>query len=162
MHPVRLLAKCTARGVAITGAGFGGTTEVTAQDVAGALGMGSLSPECAWAVQAKFCADNVATEKLKVWLTGWVEQECVRKQLTTRHSAALAFAACWEFVWQPSEPLSARRRSALTMSVGGQPAISKTQMAAHWMPVITLAVQELTACEERALRHLWRQFDHAA
>lgn len=100
MNPIRLLAKLTARGLRIDG-GVGGGAPVTisAEDVAGALGMGNLSPEAQLVGRAKFCDDNRAQLELAGWVQTRFHRRCKANGWKTDYCEGIAQLCVFELVW---------------------------------------------------------------
>jgi ribosomal protein L40E len=72
MSKAELMAKMTPHGVQITGMGFGGTTNLSALDVAGALGMGGLSHPAYLFGLLKYCGDHQVLGRLDRIVRGYV------------------------------------------------------------------------------------------
>jgi|GEM_PF-929462 hypothetical protein len=100
MNPIRLVAKLTARGVAIDGAGGGGgPVLISATDVGAALGMGRLKPEAILVGRAKFCDDNTAQLELAGWVQTELHRRCQRAGWKTDYCEGLAQLCVFELVW---------------------------------------------------------------
>lgn len=100
MNPIRLVAKLTARGVAIDGAGGGGgPVLISATDVGAALGMGHLKPEAILVGRAKFCDDNTAQLELAGWVQTELHRRCQRAGWKTDYCEGLAQLCVFELVW---------------------------------------------------------------
>lgn len=64
MSAAELMAKMAPHGLRITGEGFGGRGGITAQDVAGALGMGGLYRPAYWYGLLKYCGYDGVRDKV--------------------------------------------------------------------------------------------------
>ena len=99
MNPIRLVAKLTARGVAIDGAGGGGgPVLISATDVGAALGMGRLKPEAILVGRAKFCDDNTAQLELAGWVQTELHRRCLKAGWKTDYCEGLAQLCVLELV----------------------------------------------------------------
>lgn len=98
MNPVRMMAKLTARGVMLTG-GSGGQVLISAEDVAGAMGMGNLPHLAETVARARFCDDNRAQMALHGWVQTWWRRDCIRHGWATDYCEGLATLCVFDLVY---------------------------------------------------------------
>lgn len=183
MNPVRLLAKLTTRGVRIEGCP-GGQIELTSQDVAAALGMGSLNEQAYLIGRAKFSDDGFAQGVLVDRVEQAFRARCQAAGWKQDYCRGIAELCVFELVWNGACPHCAGRgagwvkprdsavqlwrdcgvckgtgRKRLTIreraSIAG---VGKSQFAAEWQQRADKVMLDLWSMESDCLRHLVRQF----
>ena len=131
MNPIRLMAKLTSRGMRLDGGGGGGPVMIGRDDVAGALGMGSLKPVAALVGRATWCDDNQAQLELAGWVQTELHRRCRLNGWKTTYCEGLAQLCVFELVY-PLRCVQCGGRGRLWLQVPEKNSEGEVVMAERW------------------------------
>jgi hypothetical protein len=94
MPAEHLLARMTAKGLQITGVGFGGIASIAAQDVAASLA--GLPDHIYWLARAKFCDDTACSDLVWKYTTDKIVR---REKIEEGKAKGLALSALFPVIW---------------------------------------------------------------